>query len=345
MAKTSIEWVRNEDGAQGDSWNPVSGCTKVSPGCDNCYAETIAHRFAGGPAYPNGFDVTLRENKLRDPLRWKGSRAAFVCSMADLFNSDVPDEYIAKVFATMACSGHNTFMVLTKRAGRMRSMLSNHSFVDAVNAEVWKIVDDWTRSLSIHWHAERSTEIAWPLPNVRLGVSVEDQARAELRIGALLATPAHTRYVSMEPLLAPVDVSEHVDGLDWVICGGESGRTARPMHPDWARQIRDACVAAEVPFLFKQWGEWTPIDEMTTTRPGARTHSLTADGQLHDTPRADAVPMIRAGKHAGRTLDGDLWDQFPATATKPPAQPPAVHRARRGEAAPADGESRSEARP
>ncbi|WKW86688.1 hypothetical protein SEA_KARHDO_62 [Mycobacterium phage Karhdo] len=269
---TSIEWTDA-------TWNPVTGCTEVSPGCDHCYAKTFAERWRGTPGhyFEHGFDVQLRPDKLDQPLRWRKPRKIFVNSMADLFHDDVPDDYIAKVFAVMALASQHTFQVLTKRHGRMRSLLCDGEFQQLVY-DAWGTLDtpkgqptmeDWP------WPG-------WPLPNVWLGVSTENQQWADIRIPALLDTPADVRFISAEPLLGPINLEfeayyepDHTNcsglvspahepacgrepgkhwAIDWVIVGGESGPGARPMHPDWARSLRDQCQAAGVPFLFKQAG-------------------------------------------------------------------------------------------
>lgn len=299
---SKIEWTDA-------TWNPVTGCTKVSPGCDHCYAETFAERFRGTPGhyFENGFDVQLRPDKLDQPLEWRKPRRIFVNSMSDLFHDQVPDKYIAQVFAIMAAAPQHTFQVLTKRHGRMRSLLSSSAFV-------------------------RRCAPIWPLPNVWLGVSVENQQWADIRIPALLDTPAAVRFLSCEPLLGPVDLGLadlcpdclglggwpcHTDGyhykrpgIDWVIVGGESGRGARPMHPEWARQLRDQCQAVGVPFLFKQWGEWCPIWNLRSPKaipPGPYVHAE----HLFRTPLG-VFRMQRVGKkNAGRELDGRTWDEFP----------------------------------
>ena len=306
--RTGIEWTDA-------TWNPVTGCTKVSPGCDHCYAESIAHRFAGTPAYPNGFDITLRPERLTQPLRWTRPRRVFVNSMSDLFHKDVPEDFIDSVFGVMAANvAHtrptHTFQLLTKRHGRLRSYLSAPDVRQRIALAAAQRTDED--------HADRVHEFVlygarmWPLPNVWVGVSVEDQARADLRIPALLQTPAAVRFLSCEPLLAPVDLSRHLDPerdcrcgvpamegagqhaascgcltqpeIGWVIVGGESGPGARPMQPEWARQLRDQCTAAGVPFHFKQWGEWAPAPDV----------------------------LQRVGKKAaGRLLDGRTWNEEP----------------------------------
>jgi protein gp37 len=302
--RTSIEWTES-------TWNPVTGCTQVSPGCDHCYAKTIAERFRGGPAYPKGFDVTLRPHKLDQPLRWRRPRRIFVNSMSDLFHDDVPDDYIARVWGVMALAPRHTFQVLTKRHSRMRSLLSDHEFGNWMDHEIADLgggVDAFRYD--------------WPLPNVWLGVSTENQQWANIRIPALLDTPAAVRWISAEPLLGPIDL--HTDPieagspfwgsqLDWVVVGGESGHGARPMHPDWARSLRDQCTAAGVPFLFKQWGEWR------IAIPGQDTWDAIESIPLrHDVPMEPGVDiglwahMRRVGKKAaGRQLDGETWDQYP----------------------------------
>ncbi len=320
--KTEISWTDA-------TWNPVTGCTKVSEGCDHCYAETIAHRFAGTPAYPNGFAVTLRPERLDQPLRWQRPRRIFVNSMSDLFHTDVPDGFIAHVFAVMACSflwsqPTHTFQVLTKRPGRMRSLLTSDAFREEVASLAAQMTDeDHCDSVSdaVKFHY-------WPLPNVWVGTSVESQKWADVRIPQLLATPAAVRFLSCEPLLGSLDLTgsgtsqkywltgrpewgpEEIIGngyvvqpltvapaLDWVIVGGESGPHARPMHPDWARGLRDQCVAAGVAFHFKQWGEWAPW----VWSAGRPTHYF-----------PDGTISSRLGKKAaGRELDGRTWDEYP----------------------------------
>ena len=287
---TKIEWTD-------ETWNPVTGCTKVSEGCDHCYAETIAHRFTGTKAYPNGFDVTLRPERLDQPLRWKRPRKVFVNSMSDLFHKDVPDDYIARVFAVMALAPQHTFQVLTKRPGRMRSLLSSEQFESAV-------------FLATEGRFEGC--FPWPLPNVWLGTSVENQKWADVRIPLLLDTPAAIRFLSCEPLLGPIDLfAWNIDRgmrVDWVIVGGESGPHARPMHPDWARQLRDDCLTAGIPFHFKQWGEWVTEDQAPEDiiLPGLSTYLL----------GDDEPDFYKVGKKAaGREIDGQTWDEYPGGLT------------------------------
>ena len=317
--RTTIEWTDS-------TWNPVTGCTKVSPGCHRCYAETISRRFGGTPAFPHGFDVTLRPERLDQPLRWRKPRRVFVNSMSDLFHTDVPDEYIARIFAVMALAPEHTFQVLTKRHGRMRSLF-NSDLREQVAEEITDLIAGGVRLKGARLVFERDTDAGnlwapetWPLPNVWLGVSVEDQKRADLRIPALLRTPAAVRFLSCEPLLGPVDLTDYLgighggdsseDGpslIDWVIAGGESGHDARPMHPDWARCLRDQSQAVGVAYHFKQWGEWAESANGVTI--------VHQNGEITDSRiplPSGAARMTRVGKKAaGRSLDGRTYDQYP----------------------------------
>ncbi len=209
---SSIEWTEA-------TWNPVTGCTKVSPGCAHCYAETFAERFRGvrGHPYERGFDLQLRPERLNQPLEWKRARLIFVNSMSDLFHPDVPFEFIQKVFDTMVHANWHTFQVLTKRSERL---------------------------------AELASQLPWP-DNVWMGVSVENQ-RWTSRIDDLRKVNAAVRFLSCEPLLGPLKLE--LTGVHWVIVGGESGPRARRMRPEWAQSVRDQCMLVNVPFFFKQWG-------------------------------------------------------------------------------------------
>ncbi len=299
MTETKIEWADRV-------WNPVTGCTKVSEGCRNCYADRLARRLAGRCGYPKDapFRVTLHPEKLDDPLRWKKPARVFVNSMSDLFHKDVPFEFIDRVFAVMAEAHRHTFIVLTKRPERMLEYMSG----DRYSA---RRVFDLTSGLA----GKFDCDLYWPLPNVWLGVSAENQASADERIPLLLQTPAAVRFVSCEPMLGPINLSPWVDPrlnvinrpqkLDWLICGGESGPGARPMNPDWARSLRDQCQAAGVSFYFKQWGEWWPTRQKTQSKffyPGKPRLWCWDDGSL----------SLHIGKHkAGSLLDGQEYKQFP----------------------------------
>src|SRR5690348_14838170 len=217
MATNShIEWTDA-------TWNPVTGCTKISPGCKNCYAERLALRLQdmGNPRYQNGFRVTLHRNALTLPLQWKKPKMIFVNSMSDLFHESVPESYIQEVFAVMAEADWHIFQVLTKRADRL---------------------------------ARLAGRLPWP-SNVWQGVSVENQQYVN-RIPRLKTVPASTRFLSIEPLLGPI-VNLPLSGIHWVIVGGESGHRHRPINIEWVRNIRQQCLAASVPFFFKQWGGLT----------------------------------------------------------------------------------------
>lgn len=308
--RTGIEWTDA-------TWNPVTGCTKVSPGCDHCYAETIAHRFDGTPAYPHGFQVTLRPERLDQPLRWRRPRRIFVNSMSDLFHDQVPDQYIARIFAVMANAPRHTFQILTKRHGRMRSLLNSDAFKKLFDIE-WCRIPDWAPRLPDPDFVQLHHLADGPLPNVWLGVSVESQQWADIRVPALLGTPAAVRFLSMEPLLGPVDIinglgDSWLTGIDWIIVGGESGRGARPMHPDWVRSLLEQCDVAGVPFLFKQWGEWAPSYQLRSERAIPPGPNVYAEHLIHTD--LGVIRMHRVGKKAaGRELDGRTWDEFPEAA-------------------------------
>jgi protein gp37 len=214
MATNShIEWTDA-------TWNPVTGCTKISPGCKHCYAERLAHRLQlmGQSNYTNGFRVTEQPQMLDVPLKWKTPKRIFVNSMSDLFHKDVPTDYIKRVFNVMVRANWHQYQILTKRAERLR---------------------------------ELSSELPWA-PHLWMGVSVENQDYVD-RIDVLRATDAAVKFLSLEPLLGPL-AKLKLRGIDWVIVGGESGPNARPMNADWVRDIRNQCLRADVPFFFKQWG-------------------------------------------------------------------------------------------
>jgi protein gp37 len=231
--KSQIDWTDA-------TWNPVTGCTQVGPGCDHCYAMTFAERFRGVPNHPyeQGFDLKLWPERLELPLQWKKSRRIFVNSMSDLFHKDIPDEYIQRVFATMVKADWHIFQVLTKRSSRV---------------------------------AELGPSLPWR-PNIWMGVSIELD-RMTSRADHLRKVPAHVRFISAEPLLGPLP-SLNLEGIDWLIAGGESGHGFRSPEADWIRDLRDRCNQAGTAFFFKQWGGRTP-------------------------------------KKNGRILDGRTWDEMP----------------------------------
>jgi protein gp37 len=215
---SQIEWTDA-------TWNPVRGCTKITPGCAHCYAETFAERFRGVPGHPyeQGFDLRLVPEKLAEPLRWKTPKMIFVNSMSDLFHKDVPDDYVQNVVRVMRTANWHTYQVLTKRSERLRDMLQTSLAEAAGEPHIW-----------------------W-------GVSVENRKHGLPRIDHLRAGPARVRFLSIEPLLE--DLGEiNLEGIHWVIVGGESGAGARPLEKEWVISIRDQCERAQVPFFFKQWG-------------------------------------------------------------------------------------------
>jgi len=246
---SAIEWTDA-------TWNPVRGCTKVSPGCKHCYAEVFAERWRGiaGHAYEQGFDVRLVPEKLEEPLRWRRPRRVFVNSMSDLFQDDVPESFIVQVFETMRSASWHSYQLLTKRARRMRELVTR-----------------MPRSLQ-------------RLPNVWLGVSLEDRKHGLPRIRELRATPARVRFLSIEPLLEDLGKLD-LRAIHWVIVGGESGPGARPMCESWVLPIRDQCREQGVPFFFKQWGG------------------------------------VRKSRN-GRALRGRTHDEFPEGREPPTANPP-----------------------
>lgn len=249
---TRIEWSET-------TWNPTTGCDRVSPGCDNCYALSLAGRLKamgsekyqldGDPRTSGpGFGAAWHDDALDLPLRWRKPRMVFVDSMSDLFHDAIPDEFIGRVWAVMAATPQHTYQILTKRHGRMRSLVSGDLY------------DLMCRAMSTPEAGPAG--LVWPLPNVWLGVSAEDQLRATLRIPALLQTPAAVRWVSCEPLLGPIHLyddwlagtEDRPTWLDWVVVGGESGRGARPMMLGWAQSLARQCKAAGVPLFVKQLG-------------------------------------------------------------------------------------------
>lgn len=276
MPKSKIEWTQH-------TWNPVTGCKKISAGCQNCYAENMAKRFGGEDA----FKVTLHPDKLDVPLKRKKPTTYFVCSISDLFHEDVPFEFISKVFSVMQQNQRHTFQVLTKRPERV--------------LEYYAYQKEWLG-------------IVLPLKNVWLGVTAENQKEANHRIPILLSTPAALRFVSIEPMLEQIDLEDirdpkkfpsllrkdvlrgqdiheddddvwtPIEKIDWVICGGESGQKARSLNPLWVKSLQEQCTQANTPFFFKQWGEFT-----------------CKDGE-----------MIRVGKkEAGYLIDGKEYREMP----------------------------------
>ena len=242
--KTPIEWTDS-------TWNPVTGCTKISAGCDNCYAARFSNRFAGvkGNYFETGFQLTLRENKLKQPLMWKNPRKIFVNSMSDLFHKDIPTSFIDKVFEVMEAANWHSFQVLTKRSSIMLNYVNQRYSNSKCPDHIW------------------------------LGVSVENQ-QATSRLEHLRKVKAAIRFISIEPLIAPVG-QLNLNGISWVIVGGESGPKARTIKESWVTDIRDQCLANNVFFFFKQWGGFSP-------------------------------------KSNGRSLEGQIWNDFPNQSTNSP---------------------------
>lgn len=298
---TTIEWT-------GATWNPVTGCTKISAGCDHCYAETIARRFAGGPAFPDGFAVTLHPDRLTAPLRRKAPTTYFVDSMGDLFHDQVPNEFLIRVFTVMAATPWHTYQILTKRPGRMRAFLADECRCGAGHAPGIHLRSAmaWAASTANPDRIDGTDEhqvydaAGWPLPNVWIGSSAENQHWADIRIPALLDTPATCRFVSAEPLLGSIDLTQAAGpgrvglaGLDWVIVGGESGPGARPVELDWIRSIRDQCVRAGLPVFVKQLGRRWATATGTATGKGGDPATWPADLRVRQMPMTTAELAAR----------------------------------------------------
>jgi protein gp37 len=376
---TKIEWTDA-------TWNPMVGCSRASPGCDHCYAEGQVHRFGarydrpttiklgltgrgGGLTFlPKDGDgkplgkgakwtgaVWLLPDVLGVPLRRRKPTRYFVNSLSDVFHPSVVGceegrRFIAAMFGVMAATPQHTYQILTKRPDQAREWFAwAQSLCDVlpIGDEIMRIARQLVpgRADDIVLATMRARN-PWPLPNVWIGASVEDQLSADGRIPALLEVPAAVRFLSAEPMLGPVHILDHdrvagvstrgASGIDWVICGGESGAKARPMHPDWARSLRDQCVEAGAGFFFKQWGEWTAdhsaagmlisaggplpehfaegakdgilwttvIESTNRKRVGERVPYILVDGQAHR--------LFKVGKaKAGRELDGRTWDEMP----------------------------------
>jgi len=375
--RTGIEWTDA-------TWNPIVGCSVVSPGCTNCYAMKMAARieamqpgthYAGttqaskAGAVWTGKLALAPDSILTQPLRWRRPRKIFVNSMGDLFHEDVPDAWIDRVFAIMALTPQHTFQVLTKRSARMRAYCNN----PATPRRIYELVCDITLAERIRVvlmlpgmdeslapEGPRVYLGVWPLPNVWKGVSTEDQRRADERVPDLLATSAAIRFVSAEPLLGPLNLLDirkynptgspwidalrglvtrgsylarspsecsfntstrfpgELPALDLVIVGGESGRNARPMHPDWARSLRDQCASAGTAFFFKQWGAWAPLPRSAPVLEagGSAIGVAWPDGSFGpgraDLNGGEGTTLYVATKGiAGRLLDGVEHNAMP----------------------------------
>ena len=306
--KTGISWTQS-------TWNPVVGCTRTSPGCDHCYAVRDGVRLQHLPAYAGTIAegdwtgvVRCLPERLEQPLRWKRGRRIFVDSMSDLFHPSVPDAFIVQIFEVMAYAHHHTFQILTKRPQRMASLLGHW-------AELRYCFGDGAPGVGVtRPPANPAFVCTLPLANIHLGVSIESDVYA-WRADHLRKTPAAVRFLSIEPMLGPLPSLDLTD-IDWVIVGGESGPDARPMHPEWARDIRDRCIEAGIPFTFKQWGTWVPLAEFPVGSVPLPTKSRNDKSRLvgDDHP----VYMLRASKAGEVTdphrLDGQTWAQTPSKA-------------------------------
>lgn len=359
--KSGIEWLIGADGTLGSTWNPIRArytnpvtgevrigwhCEHASEGCRFCYAEKINQGFfqlgTGQPYTPPAretVEIFLDDETLKQPLRWRKPRRIFPCSMTDAFAGFVSDEWLDKMFAVAALCPQHTFIFLTKRAMRMLKYFSSsreEARQDAIGEQAYHLTG--TLFSGAPDCSEDFTHLQWPLPNVMLGFSAEDQKNFDKRWEASMAIAASgwAVWCSAEPLLGPIDARSaftHPYRLSQMVVGGESGPNARPMHPNWARSLRDQCVAGEVPFFFKQWGEWKPICEMSEVEYEALYKPLLqgAPANSHRKCKADTTivwpngetgfngqhqgaphSVFKVGKKkAGRLLDGVAWDQYP----------------------------------
>ena len=300
MARTKIEWLKDINGDKGTTWNPVTGCTPASEGCQNCYARRMAKRLAGRCGYPKDepFKVTLHEDRLGEPLRWKKPRRVFVCSMGDLFHEDVPRWMRFEVMDIILQAKQHTFLILTKRQANMKEFFE--------------------------WYYSKAGRTIETIKNLWLGVTAENQARADERIPILLQIPAAVRFISVEPMLGPIRLQRdwlmcpggaeyghgmsltrvHAGGccdrhprIHWVICGSESGPNHRKTKIEWIRDLREQCISANVPFFLKQ---------------------MEINGRMVKMPELDGkiwaqFPEVQydGKKAAGRILDGQIWDEMP----------------------------------
>lgn len=321
--KTKIEWTDA-------TWNVINGCSVVSPGCTHCYAMRLAgtrmkHHAsregltvdtATGPVWSG--KVSFYKPIALQPMKWGRPRRIFVCAHGDLFHDEVPDDWIDFVFNMAFLAPQHTFQILTKRPARMRQYMQ-------------MVLDEPEKDMAYRFgismlHAglentpkDKLPEIHWPPRNVWLGTSVEDQVRADERVPLLLDTPAAVRWLSMEPLLGPVDLRQWLfpkgPRVDWVVLGGESGFRSRPMHPDWAREVRDQCRMLGVPFLFKQWGDWMEFDAENVERMAPNQcieERLRVVFQDPVRREGRQQHMVNIGKQkAGRKLDGVFHDGYP----------------------------------
>jgi protein gp37 len=324
MGKSKIEWTEKV-------WNPITGCTQISAGCDNCYAKRESPRFKNLPGYSkeNPFKPTFHANRLDQPLRWRKPSRIFVCSMGDLFHEEIKFEQIAAVFGVIAASPQHTFQVLTKRPERMKEFFEWLVKNKKQNVLIMLEARERFNHKKIEkyfdfWRSDFGKE-AWPLPNLWLGVTAENQEQADKRIPILLQTTAAKRFVSIEPMLSEIEIINgkknrwtmptDIDSsgnkikwtdpgkkfipLDWVIVGGETGSKARPMHDGWVYSIKEQCKNSGTPFFFKGWGEWVPFGQ-------------SPPGTMFNKKRKCTVSHTKTGKKiAGCLLDGVEHKEYP----------------------------------
>jgi len=272
---SKIEWTDR-------TWNPVTGCTKVSPGCKHCYAERLWARLSapGMPYVGRKFtDIQCHTARLHAPTKWRNPSMIFVNSMSDLFHADVDDEFLLLVMETIKKTPHHQYQILTKRPEIAHEFFKNNSET-------------------------------WGLKNIWIGVSAENQATAYRRVSKLITIPGNFgKFVSAEPLLEKIDLGSNISGIDWLIVGGESGPKARPTHVEWVRSLRDQCVEHDTPFFFKQWGEWGPESQMEID---PRNLSGSTEAVFGDYNGIKSM-MYKVGKRRSRNkLDGQIWEQWPS---------------------------------
>jgi len=336
---TKIEWTD-------ETWNPIVGCSKISEGCENCYAEKMANRLASMGCSEYGFGVVnpfgewsgkavFIESALEKPLHWKRPRKIFVCSMGDLFHESVPFEWIDKVMAVIALCPQHTFQILTKRPKRMAEYFADKN----IKTKIFYASDFLSETCDYSEYSRnliKTLKESWPLPNLWLGVTAENQHRADERIPILLRIPAAKQFVSLEPMLGEIDIESYLSGkpslvqainlepqdnlyfpkLDWVIVGGETGHGARPMHPKWVKSILNQCNSAGVAFFFKSWGEWAahnkPPIRGTYNGGGIFLKPDGVCGCQGDWWDGHAAAMNKVGKkNSGYLIDGREYREFP----------------------------------
>jgi protein gp37 len=326
---TKIEWTE-------ETSNPFAGCSKISSGCDHCYAEIMAKRLSamalkddssefftvdGRGKYamivgPNGKwnGKTIFDNTALEKIfQWSKPRMIFMVSMGDLFHEDNALNDIAMVFAAMYLNQRHTFQVLTKRPERAEYVLKNDEFWFSYHKYCNQLHDEYIKPLEQELYFYDEVREEWPLKNVWLGVTAENQEQAEKRMPVLFEIPAAKRFISIEPMLGAIQLPINYE-IDWVICGGESGPGARPMHPDWVRSVRDQCLATGVPFFFKQWGEWGPEDQVSQKIYKSLLTMPIQNWPKHllQDPYSERLFFKVGKKAAGSMLDGKKYNAYPS---------------------------------